>query len=434
MKVKNWFKLANALMLASLSTQISLAQSITVSQPTNSSTPHRSINLDLSSSVATIAAPKQTATSTVIIHTGNTTQTVTAGQLLTPAQMVAVMQILHNGAQSLILNANGTAAGGSMNINSYVAQNLSSLTIPSGVTVYDKASILNVTGNLTNAGTLLAIAQTPTILTSTITAANIFNQPGAIINAIQSTSAGLNLNLIATNNIVNAGTINSSGQISLSAGGSITNALSAASTAGAVIQAVGNLNLNSANIINAGILASTNGNVNIATQLVQTVMQNITIDSRNGSIHALLGNINVGNAISNANINIVGGDWLSRELNLNAGSGSINAELGQLSGVLNSISGAEHFMADTPTLYLGNNTINGDPTFASTGDIIINGVLVPTEALAVIAGGNITSTFGSAITPLGTFPVTLIAGADITSGGLPGTQTVSNASTTVGSV
>ncbi len=89
--------------------------------------------------------------------------------------------------------------------------------------------------------------------------------------------------------------------------------------------------------------------------------------------------------------------------------------LGQITAQLNSYAGAEHFAADTSNLILGNNCITGDPTYANTRNITISGNLSPSEALAIIAGGNIVGDVTSSISS--NSAVTLIAGAHITSGG-----------------
>src|SRR5262249_46615232 len=108
----------------------------------------------------------------------------------------------------------------------------------------------------------------------------------------------------------------------------------------------------------------------------------------------------------------------------------------------NTAGNAAHILADTDTLKLGSNVIDGDPTYASTGNIVINGPVVANESIAILAGGNITATGQAYIstansTGLTSIPktdVTLVAGATVTTSGstttgvpIPGTRTGANA-------
>ena len=176
--------------------------------------------------------------------------------MLTRAEAVAVTQLLHSGTQSLTIGSAGSAVGGSFTITSQLASHISNLVIPQGVTAIDKitnSSVFNISGNLTNSGTLYAISLNPTITSATINALNINNLSRGLISTnlpgSLPGSAGIlpasytpitNLTLNAVNNINNAGTIASAGSLSLNAGGSISN------TSGATLSAANNVNLNSA--------------------------------------------------------------------------------------------------------------------------------------------------------------------------------------------
>src|SRR5271170_1348731 len=52
-------------------------------------------NLNLTSTTASITAPIRVIQHSVNIQVGGVTQTVTSGQMLTPAEMVAASQVLH---------------------------------------------------------------------------------------------------------------------------------------------------------------------------------------------------------------------------------------------------------------------------------------------------------------------------------------------------
>ena len=66
-------------------------------------------NLNLSSTHKTVVAPA--GMTPVDIHVGTTTQLVSAGTLLTPAEAAAVTQLLTTGTQSLVIGRLGNATG-----------------------------------------------------------------------------------------------------------------------------------------------------------------------------------------------------------------------------------------------------------------------------------------------------------------------------------
>ena len=84
-----------------------------------------------------------------------------------------------------------------------------------------------------------------------------------------------------------------------------------------------------------------------------------------------------------------------------------------------------HLAADTAVLQLGKQTIDGDPTYANTGDIAITGPITVTGAnLAIVAGGNVTATASNAsITDAGG-DVLIIAGGVVGGGGGTGGASV----------
>ncbi len=388
----------------------------------------QTMNLDLSSTSTTMSAGHWLHNGTVTIDVGGTSLVVNANTQLTPAEYLAVRQAVTGQEQSLVINSQGSATAGTFIINPHMSQMISSLVIPQGVTIVDltRSGTLNLTGNITDAGSLYVTSINHALNTVTIDASNIYVLAQGLISdvlpaAIQPASALLNLNLMATNNITNAGTISSGGSLSLTAGGSITNfslgsAISspASGNQGATIQAAKDVNLTagSGNITNNGLIASTSGNINIATQ----TPQNIVINGIAGQFSALKGAINVrdANYIGSNNINITGGNYLSQLLNLSSGTGTVTVNAGLVTGDLNINAGAAHVTANTPLLTLGKNCISGDPTYYNTGSIQIIGTVSSYEDLAIIAGDNITSDSNGQIATNG-HNLLMIAGANITS-------------------
>lgn len=193
------------------------------------------VHLDLSSSEANLSAQSLIpgGQSGVQITQDGKSVTIGASDMVTPAQLVAVGQAL-SGGQTINLNASGVAVGGTFTLTNNLAQSISGLNVPSGVTaIQDFASAgLNLAGNFSNYGTFYAVSSSTNVTTAVIQASNIFNQPGALLTSVLPTAglpgysnlvANLNLSLIATNNIVNYGSITSSGGIAATAGGSISN-------------------------------------------------------------------------------------------------------------------------------------------------------------------------------------------------------------------
>src|SRR5262249_20710960 len=72
---------------------------------------------NLGSRVPTATAGSLGDTQPVAIRVGNRIMTVSPGTLLTPAEQVALRQVLDSGRQTLILSAAGTARGGTLQLN-----------------------------------------------------------------------------------------------------------------------------------------------------------------------------------------------------------------------------------------------------------------------------------------------------------------------------
>jgi len=387
-----------------------------------SAAPGSKVNLDLSSRLRNIAVSSAGQQSTITIREGGTRRTVSAGALLTAAELIAVNQVLTAGHQSIRLGLLGNAIGGRVSLNSALSQQLGDLLVPRGVTAirdFSSNPTLSLAGNLTNAGRLFAVSTNPAITTATISAASILNLPGGLISSVLPAGGlsgftnaipSLSLNLTAATNFVNQGTISSSRNLTLSAGGSISNQ--------GTVTAAQNVNLVSAigSFTNSGLIAATAGNINVTTQTVA----DIVLQNTGGTLQALNGAINFRDPsfADKANLSIIGGDLLSRELNLYSGTGIANLNVGEVSGVVNAYANEAHVTAATDNLQLGTIALTGDPTFFNlAGDVTMGSFSVagPT-ALAVVASGDINvpgvtlSTAGGALGG----DILLVAGAQMT--------------------
>lgn len=282
----------------------------------------------------------------------------------------------------------------------------------SGTNVIDfgkNGGTLVLKGDLINSGTLYAISTNPAISTAIFSAANVYNHTGAIISTVVPSGglpgyanaiSGLNLVFNVTNNFVNAGTISSAGSLAINAGGTITNALPTGVTAPLpVMQAVNSIDISSqiGSIVNAGTIASITGNINLTAAAANA----LAVNNVGGIMQALQGNINVRDSLFSGTsaLNIVGGDWLSKNLNLMNGNGAITAYLGSATGVINALGSAAQIGVDKGDLILGSLNVNGDPTYYNAGGGVALPATINTAGadLAVVASGDITAAVGSTV-------------------------------------
>jgi filamentous hemagglutinin len=353
------------------------------------------------------------------ISIGNETKTVSAGSQVTAAEYIAVKQTLAGGGQKLLIDRNGRAIGGDVDLDAITgpqdAMRAANLVVASNVTTngdFSRRSDFKLLGNLDNFGTVLA-SSSGSARSGALRADDINNYIGASI------SSTVDLTLDASGSLNNAGTITSTSGLTLSAGKAVTNYGS--------INATGDLGLVSKIINNRGSIGSVNGNVNLnATDAA------LVVDNRRGTISALNGAINLRDSTyaGTADSMIVGGDLLSKQFNMHAGQGTATVDVNQLTGLVSQTGNAAHLTASTELLKIGDSCLTGDPTYFNTaGSILIDGNLTAAENLVIVASGNIT---GSGViiqagdaTSTG-FDITLIAGAEFTNQGGNNKSTLSN--------
>lgn len=387
----------------------------------NSKLINRGIALDLTSTKANITIGENVLNGTITLIIGGEEKQYSAGSRVTAAEYAALTEKLASGTQTLTLSHGGAAEGGNLNLNLVSDNGLtiraSELVVPQNVTVEGDfaktADGVRVTKDLVNYGSIVATSSNSNRNTAVIGARDIENAEGGSIVSISSASnPNLNLALRADRDLENAGSIQSAGDLELTAGRSITN------SSGAVAGASGNVVLNSSVINNQGTV-SAQGDITLAGAADAT----LGVNNFGGTLSAVNGNINLresgfdgtGNSI------IYGGDLLSKQLNINAGQATGDVIARNVTGVINSSGLAAHVRVDTDTLVLGTQCLTGDPTYYNTGDIIIGGNITVSEDLTIIAGGNISDISGTPITLTARNgnagqDITIIAGADITSG------------------
>ncbi|MBS1996194.1 MAG: hypothetical protein JSS86_07790 [Cyanobacteria bacterium SZAS LIN-2] len=353
---------------------------------------------------------------TLTIDVGGQQEIVSLKTRLTAAEVVAAEQVLTTGSQSIQINSRGQAVGGVFNLTGNLLSAIDhaaggaigSLTVSRGVQVIDTVGNLSLAGRFVNFGTFQT-ASDAVGATDTISAGRIVNAAGGKIESYNGGGGlfGAALALAATESITNSGTISNASNITMSAP-----VVYNVSGQGSVptISALQSVNIVTPDLVNQGLIAALNGNVNLSSAGA------FNMTGTGGTIQANNGNINIKS--SDADINLLGGDFLSQQLNICAGSGDINAAVGNTTGQVNTSAYNEHFFADGAALNLGQNSIIADPTFTSTGDINLSSslsVFTVGESIALLAAGNITSTAAGVTvnTGGGGGDITMVAGATI---------------------
>ena len=333
----------------------------------------------------------------VSIEVGNSSQTFNPGSMVTPAEAIAINQVLAvNGHQTLMLDALGQANGGSFNF-SQLPTHAQGLVIPANVTVVDNSGTMNLTGSLANFGDIYvsATGSSNSLNNFSINVENLYNAANAVIttNDPSGTSTPADLTITANNDIINAGTISSSHNLTLMSGSDFVN------TTSAVLTADNNLNVTSGSgfLQNNGVMDAINGNLLIST----TNSDLFAVDAVGGNFEAGQNlTIQAGpNTTNNSNLLVYGGNYTGGDsIKFYGENANDSFVVGNLNGAFD-VSGHNLGLVN-----LGNNvkldqySITGDPILATTGSFQINtSIVTGGYDLVIIAGGNITANPSSSI-------------------------------------
>lgn len=284
------------------------AQNAIVNAPVD--TGAKNIDLNLSSTNASLTAPNNAPVQIVTggqldAHgniTGGTPVTIAPGQMLTPAQYLAVTNVLNAASQtqSIIVSPTGTAAGGAASLQPSQLASATQLVVPQGVNLqvvnYTSSTPFNVSGSALIQGTLTALQQQAGT-TSFLNFGSLTIAPGGMITGYLPTTmtstanlyaSSLNLNVVGA--LVNQGTITSPGNLNITAA-SVVNALPAGVTGPSpAILAAANLNINAASIVNSGIMQAMNGTLSMITN---------QLNNTNGILQSLRGDLEIRNLTGN---------------------------------------------------------------------------------------------------------------------------------------
>lgn len=372
-------------------------------------------SMNLTSTKHTVAAGSLPNFQSATITVGSRALRVGSGTQLTPAEAIALQQVLQSGHQSLIIGRSGNATGGLFTMDGSSQQG-SDLILPKGVIGIDTFSTdagSVFSGNLVNGGTLYAVSSNVAVTSVAVQANNITNLHGGTIstilpNGLTATKPAtdmLALSLTANGAFANYGVIKSIGALTFNSGKSILNT--------GVIAAQNDITLNAGGgLTNNGLICSTAGNVTFSAPAVAKVDVKST-----GTIEALVGSISfVGQGTSQWTFQ--GGNYLSRELNFNLGGGSGTAKPAEVTGVVDATADNMYLQMNVPSLRIGTWNVTGKPVVLNTGNVWLESIVTNGAPIVVLSQQNITSAAqmhlctASANGPSG--DITLLAGAKYT--------------------
>ena len=415
------------------------------------------LKLDLSSAASNIVLGQRLFSGdadSVTITVGGEQKTYSAGSKVTAAEYASILQTL-NGGQTLTLDDKGTALGGKLDFETITSNGdnlkLSSLVIPEQVLAlgnFSKTSEVKLKGDLVNYGSVYALSNREGGTKATISTTNLHNQEGGLISSVPNSSLGtdlapsLDLKLRADDTLSNSGKIESSGDLTLSAGNQLINGDSrgrSTSTASAV--AANNLIIDAPAVSNNGLLAAQNGNVNFIASTDVTHDGSITVNNTNGTVQALNGDINFRDASASTtdkfSTTVNGGDLLSKKLNVYGGDGAVNVHSNNITGGVTVKSGTAFVSAAEGDLQIDELVTTGDPIVASTsGSVVVNSVSTNGAPFTAIAAGDVNLASGAVVNTSNAAGnggnILFVAGANITTGG--GVYSITGPSSTGGGI
>jgi hypothetical protein len=267
-------------------------------------------DLNLSSSASLFSPGGLAGFHSIILDIGGKQEQVSLNSKLTAAELIAAEQVSSGGKQDITINARGIATGGYFDLNgttlsaldSAIGGQIGSLVVAHGVHAFDSVGNLNLQGSLINMGsiTIGPEAGAKVAVVDAISAANIYNGPGGTIasGAVKGATGAAGMTLSTPGVFDNSGVVTSSGT----------------------------LNINAPSLTNSGLITAHNGNINVTNGGGNG---DLVVTGSGGTFKAVDGSINFNQAGNkgSGNITVNGGDYLSKQVNFNAGTGTINANV-----------------------------------------------------------------------------------------------------------
>jgi hypothetical protein len=331
--------------------------------------------LDLSSTQATMTLGAQAFANGLgaTLNLGAATKSYGIGDLVTPAEYAALMDMAAHGTQHLELSDAGQATGGRFSLANLMAAPIASLVVPEGVTAIGQVShkpftvggVVSVDGLLVGLGGRgakpfaisagdLQVGENGTI--STVVPQNLMSLPEA-------STAPVDLSLHALGDVLNGGTISASGNLEIFAG--------------------------SGQITNSGLISAMSGNVTFNTGNTT----DLTLNNTGGLVQAQAGSIIFRDASFEAKnlTSAFGGSFVANSVDFYGGDGLASFHPDMVSGVVNVNAGLANMVTQNGDLRLGTLNLTGDPIFAnSNGNVILTtSPVFSGMPLAILASGDV---------------------------------------------
>jgi len=338
----------------------------------------RGLELDLTSNARSITLGENLFfdSSSYVVRSGDEDRVLSVGSQVSPAEFVALQQVITAGQQALVVDADGRGVDGQFALDSISTDgsriNAKSLVIPSSVDAIgdlSRSSQFRLTGDLVNNGNLLVNEPKSG---ASIVARDVRNAVGASISSMS------DLSLAADRDFINDGSITSAGSLTISASRLLNNAGEVTSQA--------DLEVVCSNVTNTGVISS-GGSIKVNA----SADSDIYVNAIGGKFNAS-GDITVRDAgfANKVDTTVLGGEWLSENFNVFSGEGRVDINATDITGGVIVHAGTAAIHSAGPELTIRELVTTGDPLISSTGSIHLEEP--PTTnggPLSVVAGGSI---------------------------------------------
>ncbi|MBK9140851.1 MAG: S-layer family protein [Candidatus Melainabacteria bacterium] len=442
---------------AATASQSAALQTATIASP---------LSLDLGSTSADLVAPNSSPVSILLGGSlsgngtidGGAAKIINPGDLVTPAEYGAVTNLLQAGAQSILLNDQGQAIGGSLTLTPQTFETTANLNVPESVSLnlinFNSSSPFSLAGDAVINGAVYSFHDTAnvssvlnlgslTVTTTGLLSGNVPTSNFFSSNTFSSLFPSSALLIYAASSVVNNGLISAPGALTINAGAQILNSgiISGASVAlnagqqitnsSSIAALAGSINLNSVTgqFYNSGTIEAALGSINIGAASASQAATSIAFNNAGG---ALLASNTIDFVGQGGPIGISGGDLLSAVVNVNGGEGKVSVDVDNLSGIINASGYDLQISTRSGNLNLGNIEGSGDPRVSNTGNVNITASIIG-NPIAIYAGGNITDSGGAAKT-IDSQGGDLFLAAGVLFAGNAGNETITGATTSGGSI
>lgn len=332
--------------------------------------------LDLSSSTQSVAATNSSPTTITVggdltrsgLVEGGNSMVVQPGAMITPAQFLALSQVMSGQPQALLVSEAGVAQAGNVTIAATGSTMLAGLNVPSGVIVnalnFSPNAPLIVGGSAVVEGSMYAFHSAPQGISTLNFGSLTVGVNGLLAGAVPSGLGGfapatMNINIVE--NLHNFGTISTpAGVLNVTTGGAIFNQSVGVAQAQITAQAL-NLTSQIGNIVNSGIIAASN------ISLASLAGHNLLLNNEGGLLSATY-DISVRDTL---NFVLQGGAIASQAFKIDSIGCDLDIQSNLFTPILSiDAGGRAQVMVVTPQLNIGRVVLEGSGHFYNSGGAI----------------------------------------------------------------